>query len=85
MFQSDTVMVPQWFKDLFVLVFLMNITGAAHAEEHRFLVLNYHDIVKAGSAKSSLNSMDVSVDHFEEHLVRLNKNSYKIVSVQKVR
>lgn len=53
-------------------------------EEHHFLVLNYHDIVKAGSAKSSLNSMDVSVDHLEEHLVWLKKNGYKIGSVQNV-
>ncbi|MFA5019248.1 MAG: poly-beta-1,6-N-acetyl-D-glucosamine N-deacetylase PgaB, partial [Methylobacter sp.] len=84
MFQSNIVMAPQWLKNLFVLVFLMNITGMAYAEEHHFLVLNYHDIVKAGSAKSSLNSMDVSVDHFEEHLVWLKKNGYKIVSVQNV-
>ncbi|MGZ5054347.1 MAG: poly-beta-1,6-N-acetyl-D-glucosamine N-deacetylase PgaB [Methylobacter sp.] len=72
------------FKLLFLLLFLANITEMAYAEEHHFLVLNYHDIVKAGSAKSSLNSMDVSVDHFEEHLVWLKKNGYKIVSVQNV-
>jgi len=84
MFQSNIIMAPQWLKKLFVFIFLMNITGMAYAEEHHFLVLNYHDIVKAGSAKSSLNSMDVSVDHFEEHLAWLKKNGYKIVSVQNV-
>ena len=62
----------------------MNFTGAVQAEEHHFLVLNYHDIVRADSAKSSLNSMDVSVDHLEEHLLWLKKNGYKIISVQNV-
>ncbi|MGZ4968778.1 MAG: poly-beta-1,6-N-acetyl-D-glucosamine N-deacetylase PgaB [Methylobacter sp.] len=62
----------------------MNITGTAYAQEHRFLVLNYHDIVKAGSPISSLNWMDVSVDHFEDHLAWLKKNGYKIVSMQNV-
>ncbi len=74
----------RWIKNLFLLAFLMNYAGVTHAEEHHFLVLNYHDIVKVGSAKSSLNSMDVSVDHFEEHLGWLKKNGYKIVSVQNV-
>jgi biofilm PGA synthesis lipoprotein PgaB len=69
---------------LFLLSLLINFIGKAYAEEHHFLVLNYHDIVKAGSAKSSLNSMDVSVDHLEEHLVWLKKSGYKIVSVQSV-
>jgi len=72
------------FKVLFLLYFMMTLASMAYAEEHHFLVLNYHDIVKAGSAKSSLNSMDVSVDHFEEHLAWLKKNGYKIVSVQNV-
>ncbi|MGZ4980114.1 MAG: poly-beta-1,6-N-acetyl-D-glucosamine N-deacetylase PgaB [Methylobacter sp.] len=72
------------FRVLFLLSFLINFIGKACAEEHHFLVLNYHDIVKAGSAKSSLNSMDVSVDHLEDHLVWLKKNGYKIVSVQTV-
>ena len=71
------------FKALFLLS-VISFIGKAEAEEHHFLVLNYHDIVKAGSAKSSLNSMDVSVDHFEEHLAWLKKNGYKIVSVQNV-
>ncbi len=71
-------------KNLFLLVFLMIYAVWTHAEEHHFLVLNYHDIVKAGSPKSSLNSMDVSVDNLEDHLVWLNKNDYKIVSVQDV-
>lgn len=76
--------MPRLFKVLFLLVFLMSFIGLTHAEEHHFLVLNYHDIVKAGSAKSSLNSMDVGVDHLEEHLAWLKKNGYKIVSVQNV-
>ena len=82
--RSNTVMVIKCFKSLFLLIFLITITDVAVAEEHHFLALNYHDIVKANSAKSSLNAMDVSIDHFEEHLVWLKKNSYKIVSVQNV-
>src|SRR5664279_3828956 len=84
MFQLNMDMPSNWFKGLFLLIFLVNFTGVAHAEEHHFLVLNYHDIVRADSAKSLLNSMDVSVDHLEEHLVWLKKNSYKIISVQNV-
>ena len=76
-------MALKLFKLIFLFVFLISFS-AVHAEEHHFLVLNYHDIVKAGSAKSSLNSMDVSVDHFEEHLAWLKKNGYKIASVQNV-
>jgi len=48
--------------------------GAASAKEHHFLVLNYHDIVGAEGAKPPFNAMDVSVDHFEEHLAWLKKN-----------
>ncbi|WP_333875833.1 poly-beta-1,6-N-acetyl-D-glucosamine N-deacetylase PgaB [Methylobacter sp.] len=84
MFPSKIVIVAQWLNKLFILAFLISITEAAYAEEHHFLVLNYHDIVTAGSAKSSLNSMDVSVDHFEEHLAWLKKNGYKIVSMQNI-
>jgi biofilm PGA synthesis lipoprotein PgaB len=84
MIPSNIIMSLNLFKSLFILAFIIIFIGKAHAEEHHFLVLNYHDIVKAGSEKSSLNSMDVSVDHFEEHLVWLKKNGYKIVSVQNV-
>jgi biofilm PGA synthesis lipoprotein PgaB len=61
------------FKNLFLLAFLINFATTAQAEEHHFLALNYHDIVRTDKAKSSLNSMDVSVDHFEEHLAWLKK------------
>ena len=68
----------------FLLALLLFFTATIQADEHHFLVLNYHDIAKAGTAKASLNSMDVSVEHFEEHLFWLKKNGYKIVSVQNV-
>ena len=84
MFQSNIVMMSKWFKSLFLLIFLMNFIRIAHAEEHHFLVLNYHDIVRSNSPKASLNSMDVSVGHLEEHLTWLKKNGYKVVSVQNV-
>lgn len=71
------------FNRLLIWAFIV-FTAEAHAEEHRFLVLNYHDIAKAGTPKTSLHAMDVSVDHFEEHLAWLKKNGYKIVSVQNV-
>jgi biofilm PGA synthesis lipoprotein PgaB len=76
--------MPKWFSQLFLLAVLINFTTVTYADEHHFLVLNYHDIVKAGSLKTTLNSMDVSVDHLEEHLIWLKKNGYKIVSVQNV-
>ncbi|HEY8034607.1 MAG TPA: poly-beta-1,6-N-acetyl-D-glucosamine N-deacetylase PgaB [Methylobacter sp.] len=84
MHQSNIVMVLKSLNNLFLLFFLASFTAAAYAGEHHFLVLNYHDIVKAGSAKALLNSMDVSVDHLEEHLAWLKKNGYKIISVQNV-
>ena len=84
MFQSNVVLFTKWLNRLFLFIFLVIFAGQAVADEHHFLVLNYHDIVKANAAKSSLNSMDVSVDHFEEHLAWLKKNGYKIISVQSV-
>lgn len=77
-------MMSNFNTHIFSFIFLMAITGVARAEEHHFVVLNYHDIVKAGSAKSTLNPMDVSVDHLEEHLIWLKKNGYKIISVQNI-
>ena len=41
-------------------------------------------IVGAEGAKPPFNSMDVSVDHFEEHLAWLKKNDYQIISVQNI-
>jgi biofilm PGA synthesis lipoprotein PgaB len=74
-----------YFKKACLLIFLVGIFGnAASAKEHHFLVLNYHDIVGAEGAKPPFNSMDVSVDHLEEHLGWLKKNGYTIVSVQHV-
>ena len=74
----------QLLKKACLLIFLIGFFGTASAEEHHFLVLNYHDIVGAEGAKPPFNSMDVSVDHLEEHLGWLKKNGYKIVSVQNI-
>jgi biofilm PGA synthesis lipoprotein PgaB len=68
----------------FLLFFLIGFFGTASAQEHHFLVLNYHDIVGAEGAKPPFNSMDVSVDHLEEHLGWLKNKGYKIVSVQNI-
>jgi biofilm PGA synthesis lipoprotein PgaB len=68
----------------FLLFFLIGFSGTAFAQEHRFLVLNYHDIVGAEGAKPPFNSMDVSIDHLEEHLAWLKNKGYKIVSVQNI-
>ncbi len=56
----------------------------AYSKDGHFVVLNYHDIVGAEGAKPPFDSMDVAVDHFEEHLEWLKKEGYKIVSVQNV-
>jgi biofilm PGA synthesis lipoprotein PgaB len=68
----------------FLLFFLIGFSGTAFAQEHRFLVLNYHDIVGAEGAKPPFNSMDVSIDHLEDHLIWLKNKGYKIVSVQNI-
>jgi biofilm PGA synthesis lipoprotein PgaB len=68
----------------FLLFFLIGFSGTAFAQEHRFLVLNYHDIVGAEGAKPPFNSMDVSIDHLEDHLAWLKNKGYKIVSVQNI-
>ncbi|MFZ1990714.1 MAG: poly-beta-1,6-N-acetyl-D-glucosamine N-deacetylase PgaB, partial [Alphaproteobacteria bacterium] len=81
---SNIVTAVNYIKKLFLLGFLAGFAGAAYAGEHHLVVLNYHDIVGAEGAKPPFNSMDVSVDHFEEHLGWLKKNGYKIVSVQAV-
>jgi len=73
-----------YLKQACLLIFLMFFFGAASAKEHHFLVLNYHDIVGEEGAKPPFNSMDVSVDHFEEQLAWLKKTGYQIVSVQNV-
>ncbi len=67
-----------------LFVFFIVFMGPVSASEHHFLVLNYHDIVGAEGAKPPFNSMDVSVDHFEEHLSWLKQNHYQIISVQDV-
>ena len=61
---------------------LFGFVSSAHANEQRFLVLNYHDIVGAEGAKPPYNALDVSIDHFEEQLLWLKKNNYRILSVQ---
>ncbi len=81
---SNIVTAVNYIKKLFLLGFLAGFAGAVYAGEHHLVVLNYHDIVGAEGAKPPFNSMDVSVDHFEEHLGWLKKNGYKIVSVQAV-
>ena len=60
------------------------VIGRASANEPHFLVLNYHDIIGAEGAKPPFNAMDVSIDHFEEHLKWLKQHDYKIISVQNV-
>ena len=67
-----------------LFIFFIVFMGPVSASEHHFLVLNYHDIVGVEGAKPPFNSMDVSVDHFEEHLSWLKKNHYQIISVQDV-
>ncbi len=55
----------------------------AYANEHQFLVLNYHDIVGAEGAKPPYNAMDVSIDHLEDHLLLAEKKWLPdIISVQ---
>ena len=71
-------------KKLLLLILLSGLFGTASAKEHHFLVINYHDIVGAEAAKPPFNAMDVSIDHFEEHLDWLKKKGYKIISVQNV-
>ena len=70
-----------YLKQACLLIFLMFFFGAVSAKEQQFLVLNYHDIVKA---EGPFNSTDVSILHFEEHLAWLKKTGYKIVSVQNI-
>ena len=81
---STIVVAVNYVKKLFLLSFLVGFSGMSYAGEHHLVVLNYHDIVGTEGAKPPFNSMDVSVDHFEEHLRWLKKNGYKIVSVQAV-
>lgn len=72
-------------KNLSIVLFLLFCTfGDVQATESRILVLNYHDIVGAEGAKPPFNAMDVSIDHFEEHLAWLKAKGYRIVSVQAV-
>ncbi|MGZ4955832.1 MAG: poly-beta-1,6-N-acetyl-D-glucosamine N-deacetylase PgaB [Methylobacter sp.] len=78
------VTAVDYFKKLFVLIFLVIFSGTASAKEHSFLVLNYHDILTAQDAKRSVDKMDVGVEHLEEHLGWLKKKGFKIVSVQNV-
>ena len=78
------VTAVNYLKKACWLIFLMAFLGTVSAKEHHFLVLNYHDIVGAEGAKPPFNSMDVSVDHFEEQLAWLKKTGYQIVSVQNV-
>lgn len=77
--------IPNTFipcKKLIPLLVFMCIISIAHANEHQFLVLNYHDIVGAEAAKPPFNAMDVSIDHLEDHLLWLKKQGYRIISVQ---
>ncbi|MDD5755382.1 MAG: poly-beta-1,6-N-acetyl-D-glucosamine N-deacetylase PgaB, partial [Methylococcales bacterium] len=67
-----------------LLSVLLAFSPFVYSKDGHFLVLNYHDIVGAEGAKPPFNSMDVAIDHFEEHLDWLQKEGYKIVSVQNV-
>ena len=71
-----------YIHKLSFFVFLTIFISNASANEPHFLILNYHDITV--DAKSSPNSMDVSIEHFKDHLKWLQKNNYKIISVQNV-
>ena len=71
-----------YIHKLSFFVFLTIFINNASANKPHFLVLNYHDIIV--DAKSSVNSMDVSLEHFKDHLKWLQKNNYKIISVQNV-
>jgi biofilm PGA synthesis lipoprotein PgaB len=68
---------------LSLFIFLSIFAFSASAQEPRFLVLNYHDVIDAHN-KNTPNSMDTTVEHLEEHLNWLIKNNYKIISVQNV-
>jgi len=68
MFQSTIVMVPKWFNNL-LLFFSDEFYRGDSGRSASLFVAQLPRYMKADSAKSSLNSMDVSVDHFEEHLV----------------
>lgn len=78
------VTAVNYVKKLSCLIFLIGFFGTVSAKEHQFLVLNYHDIVGAEGAKPPFNAMDVSIDHFEEHLLWLKKNGYLIISIQNI-
>ncbi len=54
----------------------------AIAEESSFLVLNYHDIIDNKSTEE--DAVDLSQKHFEEQLLWLKENNYKVISVQQI-
>ncbi|MDO9103798.1 MAG: poly-beta-1,6-N-acetyl-D-glucosamine N-deacetylase PgaB [Methylovulum sp.] len=64
------------------LLGLVRLCSLAYADESRFLVLNYHDIV--GSEESTVYATDVTVDRFEAQMVWLKEQGYHVVSVQAV-
>jgi biofilm PGA synthesis lipoprotein PgaB len=70
------------YVKLIQLLVVLGFVTLGHANENRFLVLNYHDIVGPEGAKPPYNALDVSIDHFEEQLLWLKKNNYRIISVQ---
>ena len=78
------VSAVNYFKNAILLIFLLRVFSSVSANQPKFLILNYHDILSAEGARESLNKMDVGVEHLEQHLIWLSKNGYKIVSVQNV-
>jgi len=81
-FQIENIVFP--CKTLIRILLLISIAGLANAKEAQFVVLNYHDIVGAEGAKPPFNSMDTSIDHFEDHLLWLKNHHYRIISVQNI-
>ncbi|MEI8208732.1 MAG: poly-beta-1,6-N-acetyl-D-glucosamine N-deacetylase PgaB [Methylococcales bacterium] len=82
-----TIFLPPFaigkLKKISLFVFLSIFACNTFAQEPRFLVLNYHDIIDAGNI-NPLNSMDTRVENLEQHIRWLLKSYYKIISVQDV-
>lgn len=66
-----------------VLAFLL-IAGPASGADNRFLVISYHDIVDTPAGDANPLSTEVSTPNLEAQFQWLQKNSYRVVSVQDV-
>ena len=63
-------------------IFLVCFINLASAEESKFLVLNYHDIIDNKSTAD--DAVDLSQKHFEDQLQWLKTNNYNVISVQQL-